>query len=923
MANATQDPLDLVAERIRARHGAATAFKAPATVYEYAKRYRMIDNRPFTLDRFKPLQALYEDDHPRIVIQKPAQRGVSEWAISLVCFALEYGAQKWVADGSKSGINVAIIFPAKADLNDFSKERLSDLKDETNHLASMFGTDGFDALGFKKVGDSFLYLRGGYSKAGLRSFPADLIIFDEYDELAPSAIALGRRRLNASLVKREIAISTPSIPGRGISAAYLASDQRVYQTQCKSCKSWNSYDFFRDVRADDEIYEEWQKWSPQHVAKAKIGLHCPVCKALQSDVDRCEVGRWISLQPEITRIHGYMIPWWAFPVGPTLEDLASSAVSGEGAEVEEFFHSDLGLAHGAGEGGITPEMLFQLSATLPNGLPKGPWRDTTMGCDVGSRLHYRISSVGPDGGIYVRAMSSATSWDQIDDLMAHYQVRQAVIDGEPEIHSTQDFLARWPGRAYRSFYTTSPSALRGILFNIKPNLPDVQVNRSMAMDLVLSIITGARENWPREFTTNPDIISQMTSSTRVKLTDEHSGEQRYDWVHVGADHSFHACVAAGTLIKTIDGEIPVEDIQAGMMVDTRSGPRRVSAAGITSPDSERWSYSFTDGRSLIATPNHPIWTENQGFIPIHSASYDDILVTCQSQSQPFIGESPLGVTQIVNAVRTEFTSHQAVLTVRLALDDYTKKFGKMLMGLFQKVSTYTILMKILSIIGLKISTAYHDQSTQNNILCRLVTRIIKQTSGEKLPGRMLPNTQIGIEQKKGVLGIDNMHKLHSELFSKSQEYADIAVRTTCPIPLVTQIYRSVLMFAFSVPVAAAGLTTLIASVQFVGLHSESISTRKPKRAQELAVESSLVRLRRRTTHQRGAVYNLSVEDAEEYYANGILVHNCVYDVIARRTLPQFKNQQPAVGGVRSVMTDVAVAGRPIREDGPSRLSVIR
>lgn len=538
----SQGPEDLVAERIRSRHGATAAFKLPANVHEWARRYRMIDNRPFTLDRFLPLQALYEDDWPRIVVMKPAQRGVSEWAICLTCFALEYGAQKWVADGSKTGLNVGIVFPAKADLNDFSKERLSDLKDETSHLANMFGADGFDALGFKKVGDSFLYLRGGYSKAGLRSFPADVMIFDEFDELAPSAIALGRRRLNQSLVRREIAISTPSIPGRGISAAYLASDQRVYQTQCKSCKAWNTYDFFRDVRASNETHEEWSKWSPAHVARSIITLHCPVCSAIQSDTDRCEIGRWVALQPEITRTHGYHVPWWAFPVGPTLDDLAASAVSSEGAEVEEFYHSDLGLPHGAGEGGITPEMLAQLSASIPDGLPKGPWRDTTLGCDIGSRLHYRISSIGPDGGIYVRAMDSVTSWDELDNLMLRYQVRQAVVDGEPEIHSTQDFLSRWPGRAMRSFYTTSPAALRGVLFHQKPNLPDLQINRAMAMDLVLSVIAGCREHWPREFTSNPDIVSQMTSSTRVKITDEHSGEQRYDWVHVGNDHFWHGAL---------------------------------------------------------------------------------------------------------------------------------------------------------------------------------------------------------------------------------------------------------------------------------------------------------------------------------------------------------------------------------------------
>lgn len=563
------------------RAGASASLSLPANVYEWACRYRKIDGRPFSLEKFKPLQALYEDNHQRIVVMKPAQRGVSEWAICLACYALEYGAQRWVPDGSKAGLNVGIIFPAKADLNDFSKERLSDLKDETSHLAAMFGTDGFDALGFKKVGDSFLYLRGGYSKAGLRSFPADVMIFDEFDELDSEAISLGRRRMNASVVKKEISISTPSIPGRGISAAYLSSDQRVYQTRCGSCSTWNTYDFFRDVRADNQPYDEWSKWSQPHVEKSKVTLHCPACHKAQSDEARTAMGRWLALQPEVTRTHGYHIPWWPF-VFIDLAGLAFSAVSAEGAEVEEFFHSDLGLPHGAGEGGITPEMLQQLSATLPNGLPAGPWRDTTMGVDVGSRLHYSISSLGPDGGQYLRALDSVMTWPELDNLMLRYQVRMCVIDGEPETHATLDFLSRWPGRTLRAFYPTGVAALRGILFHQKPDTQDLQVNRPLAMDAVLSSLSGAREHWPREFTNNPDVVLQMTSSTRVKITDDSTGQQRYDWIHVGADHLWHAhlySLVARRTLPILRNQLPAVGGTRATLGDPAVAPRRMHEPG--------------------------------------------------------------------------------------------------------------------------------------------------------------------------------------------------------------------------------------------------------------------------------------------------------------------------------------------------------
>src|SRR5579871_3757769 len=105
-------------ERYRAQ-SAVSNIQPVRNVYEFVTRYRRIDGRPFTLDRFTPLQAMYEDDHRMISVMKPAQRGVSEWAISLVCFALDQGAKHWAPDGLRDGLNVGYVFPARGDLIEF------------------------------------------------------------------------------------------------------------------------------------------------------------------------------------------------------------------------------------------------------------------------------------------------------------------------------------------------------------------------------------------------------------------------------------------------------------------------------------------------------------------------------------------------------------------------------------------------------------------------------------------------------------------------------------------------------------------------------------------------------------------------------------------------------------------------------------
>lgn len=68
------------------------------------------------------------------------------------------------------------------------------------------------------------------------------------------------------------------------------------------------------------------------------------------------------------------------------------------------------------------------------------------------------------------------------------------------------------------------------------------------------------------------------------------------------------CLAAGTLISTPSGDVPIEHICAGDLVYTRSGVRRVLAAEQTNPCATVYTYDI-GGISLTATPNHPVFAD--------------------------------------------------------------------------------------------------------------------------------------------------------------------------------------------------------------------------------------------------------------------------------------------------------------------------
>ena len=521
----------------------------PTSPQEWALRYRQLDGHPFTFARFRPLEQLYGDAHPHIVVMKPAQRGVSEWAINYTAFALDRGAGAWAPE--KDGLNVAYIFPTQAALGDFSKERFSGLRRETAYLARLFGGDDFDAVTFKQVRQSDLYLRGGWSESALLSFAADVLILDEFDRMDPKSVALARRRLNASEVRREVDISTPTLPGVGIHGLYLQSDRHEYEQPCPACAAWHVYDFLTDVRVDSQPYDHWRYWEPERLRRATIALQCPACQHPLTDEDRCAPGRWVARAPEVTSLRGYQIPPLAFPVAD-LTAFAISAVSQAPSELQEFYRSDLGLPYEAGGARISRSMLQELSHTLPNGqLPDVSWSDTTMGVDVGARLHFRISSRGPDDAVYVRAMGHVLSFDGLDMLMAKYQVRRCVIDALPELHQCQEWAKRHPGKVYRAFYP-APNALAGKPSRVDRDAGIVQINRTMAMDRVWATLAQAQERWPAEIHNDPEVIAHLEAPVRVTRTDAR-GQEQASWIHTQPDHLFHAAVYDQTARASLPG----------------------------------------------------------------------------------------------------------------------------------------------------------------------------------------------------------------------------------------------------------------------------------------------------------------------------------------------------------------------------------
>ena len=77
-----------------------------------------------------------------------------------------------------------------------------------------------------------------------------------------------------------------------------------------------------------------------------------------------------------------------------------------------------------------------------------------------------------------------------------------------------------------------------------------------------------------------------------------------------------ACLILGTMILTDQGERPIEAIRPGDRVLTRVGYRRVTWAGMTGYRADIIAREFGNGRTLVGTSDHPVWTETRGWVPL-------------------------------------------------------------------------------------------------------------------------------------------------------------------------------------------------------------------------------------------------------------------------------------------------------------------
>ena len=329
--------------------------------------------------------------------------------------------------------------------------------------------------------------------------------------------------------------------------------------------------------------------------------------------------------------------------------------------------------------------------------------------------------------------------------------------------------------------------------------------------------------------------------------------------HVAAGLDFgYSCFSGDTLITTLHGNIPIKDIKKGDFVLTRYGYKKVLNKHINGIKEVVGKKILLGNRviEIFATDNHNFNINGKWKKYVELTKWDRLFVLSNLTGK--------------NIVDTQTGSIQTIITTNgkrmgsTTKDCYTMRCMSFITEKFQMVKSYII----LTIIRLIMTLSTLLQLLQVNIksFTRKNWQDIKPKSRQAKFGLL------------NIIGMNAVKKL-MKIFPMKEEFANIVEKNTPrQIHIKDFVQRNAIIngnihhrnaiskwFANIVERHSGGINILNRNVAPINA-----------RINWQTVKDVLIFQRKFCE-----VYDLEVEDAHEYFANGILVHNCDPTAIVR------------------------------------------
>ena len=355
----------------------------------------------------------------------------------------------------------------------------------------------------------------------------------------------------------------------------------------------------------------------------------------------------------------------------------------------------------------------------------------------------------------------------------------------------------------------------------------------------------------------PDVVAELCARTYKEKANVVQIESKKD-LKLRTKRS-PDCFVAGTMVKTPNGEIPIESIQIGDFVDTPFGPQKVMF--LHESITNRLTTIKTGNSSITGKGKHKVFVKNQGWHRLDSI--------CNHMIIESVYDAPIWKllhSLFTTVENTDFKHLENTIKIKTGMvlarkrDYFTELSGLSTTEIFLKICA-SITKTVIG--GTMPSKTLPSCQYQNMRSFTGKSDTPIQREGQKWMPDSLRQEK---PQKHGTLlqrawhGIKSMLKHPSSIKSLSQKTASFAVKSSNQ--------KAPAKFA----VMPAGKSSIAKRIEFL---------KTAFAAARSLIVSVLIKQRLAVHHVeqkclgRGVkVYNLTLERENVYYANGFLVQNC-------------------------------------------------
>lgn len=437
---------------------------------------------------------------------------------------------------------VAYTLPTAHFAGTFTKTRIDPVIDGSKALReNVHKTNNNNEV--KQFGDSFLYIRGAASSNAPISIPCDHLVHDEVDFCDQEVLGQYHSRLTHSKWKRKHRISTPTLPGFGISRVFQDTRRHFNFVKCDHCNHHFVPDYYDHVKIPGYLGElrAINKSLLNKIRFKEAAVVCPACGAIPSLQHKHR--EWVCENPDENFIGaGYQIAPFDAPNIIQPSDLIEASTTY--ARVQDFINFNLGLSAEDREATLAREDFDNVFVNIEQ-----PTNTVNvMGIDVGNVYHIVIGAVdGHDNLIvlHTEQVPMGQARLRIAQLRAQFRVVCTVMDSMPHAETVMA-LQDADASLYAAIYMKSKSLLTHTVIEKievkeegKEFVRQVNINRSRAFDAYMEFI---REGHlvVKDSEEKETIIEHHQSMKRVKVYDNDSGEMSYSWQKTdGVDHYHH------------------------------------------------------------------------------------------------------------------------------------------------------------------------------------------------------------------------------------------------------------------------------------------------------------------------------------------------------------------------------------------------